>query len=180
MTLNLLKFSVSIAVGAAYVRKYFQEDSKAAALEMVDKVREEYGLMLQTIEWMDEDTREIAVKKLDAMLSLIGYSDELLDDSKIEKFYENLKIDASNYLSFFLSINVFDTDWVFKQLREPVVKNDWRNSMPPFIVNAFYAPDQNGIRKNLLLIEYVNKIMKLSFYRNSRCYSTGTILFSRE
>lgn len=178
--MNLLKFSVSTAVGAAYVRKYFQEDSKAAALEMVDKVREEYGSMLGKNEWMDGETCEIAVKKLATMRSLIGYSDELLDDSKIEKFYENLKIDASNYLSFFSSINVFDTDWVFKQLREPVVKNDWRTIMPPFIVNAFYAPDQNGIRKNFLLIEYANKIMTLYFYRNSRCDSTGTILFSRE
>lgn len=143
----MINFSLSIAVGAMYVRKYFQEDSKAVAVEMVDGVRAIYELMLKEIQWMDTETRQTALNKLRKMSTLIGYSDELMDNSKIGKFYENLSVDENNYLSLVLSINVFDTDRAFGKLREPVIKNDWETVLSPFIVNAGYAPEENGIRK---------------------------------
>jgi len=55
---NVLVFgSLGNAVGAMYVREYFKEDSKQAALEMVNDFRTVFSEMLDELEWMDDATR---------------------------------------------------------------------------------------------------------------------------
>lgn len=129
------------------MRKYFREDSKAAALEMVNGIRNEFELILNEVKWMDDDTRQSALKKLNAMSTHIGYPDEIMDDAKVEEIYENLEIDENNYLSSILNMNIVVTDYVFNKLREPVNKTDWVTHARPAIVNAFYSPIENSIRK---------------------------------
>lgn len=123
--LNVIDYSLSIAVGALYVRKYFRQDSKAAALEMVNGIRKEFELLLNEVDWMDEETRQSALNKLHGMSTHIGYPDEIMNDTKIEEYYSNLEIDENNYLSSVLNMNVFGTDYAFNKLRKPVNKTDW-------------------------------------------------------
>lgn len=40
-----------------YVKKYFKEDSKKIALEMVTDIREEFNIILKNLDWMDDETR---------------------------------------------------------------------------------------------------------------------------
>lgn len=138
---------MSIAVGALYVRKYFRQDSKAAALEMVHGIRKEFELILREVNWMDNETREAALNKLKGMSTHIGYPDEIMDDSKIEEYYDNLEIDENNYLSSVLNMNVFGTNYAFNKLRKPVNKTDWVTHARPAVVNAFYSSIENSIRK---------------------------------
>lgn len=135
-------------MGALYVRKYFQQDSKAIAMEMVNGIFEEFEVILNNVDWMDDETRQSAIKKLKTMTTHIGYPDELMDDSKIENYYRNLEIDENNYLSSILNINIFGTDHKFSKLRKPLNKTDWVTHTNPAIVNAFYEPTENSIRKN--------------------------------
>lgn len=51
------KGSLANAVGALYVRKYFQEDAKQSALEMVHDIRAEFDNILHNIDWMDDLTK---------------------------------------------------------------------------------------------------------------------------
>ncbi len=55
--MNAAKGSLANAVGSMYVRKYFQEDSRQAALEMVHDIRAEFDHILQQVDWMDENTK---------------------------------------------------------------------------------------------------------------------------
>lgn len=48
---------MSLAVGSLYVRKYFKEDAKQNALDMVNRIRAEMYKILESIEWMDNKTR---------------------------------------------------------------------------------------------------------------------------
>ena len=73
------------AVGSLYVEKYFQEKSRAAALEMVREIRTQFSLMLAQLDWMDERTRENARLKAEAMEAHIGYPTELLDMNKLDQ-----------------------------------------------------------------------------------------------
>lgn len=139
--------SLSIAVGALYVRKYFREDSKAAALEMVNGIRHQFEKILNEVEWMDDETRKSALNKLHSMSTHIGYPDEIMDNKKIEEYYKDLEIDSENYLTSVLHMNVFGTDLAFNKLRKPVNKTDWISHARPAIVNAFYSSIENSIRK---------------------------------
>ena len=40
-----------------YVQKYFKEDAKQAALEMVADIRREFDTILDEIDWMDSNTK---------------------------------------------------------------------------------------------------------------------------
>lgn len=146
-----MHFSLSIAVGALYVRKHFQQDAKKNALEMVGGIRKEFEKILKEVPWMDDMTREAALNKVKAMTTHIGYPDEIMDDSKIEGYYQNLDIDPNNYLSSVLNMNVFGTDYAFNKLRKPVNKTDWVTHARPAIVNAFYSSIENSIRKCVFL-----------------------------
>lgn len=129
------------------MRKHFRQDSKRAALEMVSGIRKEFEKILKEVPWMDGDTREAALNKVKSMSTHIGYPDEIMDNKKLEEYYDKLEINPNDYLSSVLSMNVFGTDYAFNKLRKPVNKTDWVTHARPAIVNAFYSSIENSIRK---------------------------------
>lgn len=120
-----------------YVRKYFPKESKALVWDMIESIRSELFLN-------DFDLPHVmALEKSREMFAYVGYSDGILDNSTIEKYYEHLKINETNYLLLEFSIAKFNTGLVYKKLREPVGSRDLLN----FEVNAIYEPIGNTIRK---------------------------------
>ncbi|CAH0557229.1 unnamed protein product [Brassicogethes aeneus] len=138
--------SLSIASGALYVRKYFNEESRQSAMEMVKDIRAEFLNILKNVEWMDDKTRVNALEKAKSMSTHIGYPDELMDDKKLEEFYGNLELDSNNYLRSILNLTLFGTRFSFKRLREPVNKTDWITHGRPAVVNAYYSSIENSIQ----------------------------------
>lgn len=104
--------SLSIAAGALYVRKYFNEEAKKNAMEMVADIRAEFEEILKEVDWMDEKTRENAIDKARSMSEHIAYPDELLDDKKLEEFYEGVSItQRSNGGSQITRMVIFSWSW---------------------------------------------------------------------
>lgn len=89
-----------ILAGALYVRKYFDQDSKKHALEMVHYIKEAFAESLRELDWMDEKTCQSALDKAEAMTLHIGYPDEILDDKRLAKYYsEVLDASVSNHIA---------------------------------------------------------------------------------
>lgn len=80
-----------IAAGALYVRRYFNEEARQNALEMVADIRSEFQDILKKVDWMDEQTRRNALDKAKSMSSHIAYPDELMDNNKLQEFYSGVK-----------------------------------------------------------------------------------------
>ncbi|CAH0703542.1 unnamed protein product [Spodoptera exigua] len=138
--------SMSIAVGALYIRKYFNENSKANALEMVNDIRQQFRKTLNEVDWMDEKTRQAALEKADSMASHIAYPSEMLDNDKLAKFYDGLEMSSDKLMESVLNLTLFGTEYLFGKLREPVNKTDWVTHGRPAIVNAFYSSIENSIQ----------------------------------
>ncbi|CAG2113421.1 unnamed protein product, partial [Medioppia subpectinata] len=81
--------SLTAAFSALYVRKYFHKESKHKVEEMVNFIHKEFIKMLNSVEWMDEKTKEKALDKAKAITSYIGFPKQLLNDSQIRQIYEN-------------------------------------------------------------------------------------------
>lgn len=97
---------------------------------------------------MDEVTRKSAIEKVAVITSHIGYPDELLDDSKLEEFYEKLRFDENaTYLENIMDVNLFNKEYSFSQLRKPVDKTDWVLYADVAVINAGYYPPQNSMSK---------------------------------
>lgn len=158
---DIVSGSLSISVGAIYVRKYFKEDAKKNALEMVADIKEEFTKILKKVDWMDDETRESALDKAASMTSHIAYPDELLDNKKLEEFYEKLELTEGNYLESILNLTLFGTEYSFSKLRKPVNKSDWVSHGRPAIVNAFYSSIENSI-------QFPAGILQGTFFNNDR------------
>lgn len=134
-----------ISVGALYVRKYFSEESRQTAIEMVNDIRSAFIDILKEVSWMDEKTRTEAIRKAISLTAHIGYPDELAENDKLEEYYRDLEIEPDDLLLNTLRIEVFELDNFFAKLRKPVNKTDWETHSIPSIVGAYYSSLENSI-----------------------------------
>lgn len=95
---------------------------------------------------MDNETRTEAYAKLDKMAWHIGYPDELMDDKKIEEFYEGLEVDENQLFTTSLNILKFIEDKSSNDLRKINNKTDWKEHASSAFINALYNAIENSIR----------------------------------
>src|SRR5713101_1311125 len=76
--------AIGEALGKLYVAFDFPPQAKARALELVNNLKEALSDRIKTLEWMDEPTKQEALKKLAAMNVKIGYPDKSRDYSTLE------------------------------------------------------------------------------------------------
>jgi putative endopeptidase len=124
------------ALGKLYVGFYFPPEAKARALELVNNLKEALADRIKTLDWMDEPTKQEALKKLAAMNVKIGYPDKWLD-------YSLLPIDRGPYVLNALRAAKFESDRDVQKIGKPVDRTDW--GMTPPTVNAYYQPNMNEI-----------------------------------
>nr|MDQ3314903.1 M13 family metallopeptidase [Verrucomicrobiota bacterium] len=83
--------AVGEALGKLYVAENFPPEAKERALDMVNNLREALSDRIKSLEWMDEPTKQEALKKLAAFTVKIGYPDKWRD-------YSTLKIDRGPFV----------------------------------------------------------------------------------
>uniref|UniRef100_A0A224X7X4 Putative m13 family peptidase n=1 Tax=Panstrongylus lignarius TaxID=156445 RepID=A0A224X7X4_9HEMI len=154
--------SVTYAVGSLYVKKFFKQESKKNALELVQRIRDEMYKTLQTIDWMDDETRKNALEKAASIKEYIAYPDELLDDNKLAEFYKDYDVsNVKSFLEAILKTTTFATNYTMTRLRQPVNKTEWLRHASPAVVNAFY----NGLENS---IEFPAGILQGVFFNSDR------------
>src|SRR4030095_12328050 len=124
------------ALGKLYVGFYFPPEAKARALELVNNLKEALADRIKTLEWMDEATKQEALKKLAAMTVKIGYPDKWRD-------YSLLKIDRGPYILNTLRAENFEVNRDLRKIGKPTDRTEW--GMTPPTVNAYYNPVNNEI-----------------------------------
>ncbi len=128
--------SLSEAVGQIYVEKYFPPEAKERMIKLVDNLRVALGERIHNLDWMGDDTKENAIKKLNAIRVKIGYPDKWKD-------YTELVIENDSYVKNVLRASSFGFNEMISKIDKPVDKTEWH--MPPQMVNAYYSPTQNEI-----------------------------------
>ncbi len=123
-------------LGQLYVRKAFSPEAKRRVLELVDDLRSALRDRIGGLEWMGEQTRAQALRKLDAFAVKMAYPDRWRDHS-------GLAIDRSPFVRNVLRANEWHTDRDLAKLGKPVDRTEWL--MSPQTVNAYYNPLMNEI-----------------------------------
>jgi predicted metalloendopeptidase len=124
------------ALGKLYVADYFPPEAKARALEMINNLKAALADRIKTLDWMDEPTKQQALKKLAAMNVKIGYPDKWRD-------YSVLKIDRGPYVLNTMRAANFEVNRELKKIGKPVDRTEW--GMTPPTVNAYYNANMNEI-----------------------------------
>lgn len=125
------------AIGQLYVEKYFPESSKKYMLGLVENLRRALGKHIINLEWMSDDTKLNAIKKLNAFTVKIGYPDKWED-------YSTMVIDPKlSYYENMHNVSMWHQKKELAKWGKPVDKTEW--GMTPQTINAYYNPMANEI-----------------------------------
>ncbi len=125
------------AIGQLYVEKYFPESSKQYMLELVENLRRALGKHIINLEWMSDDTKLNAIKKLNPFTVKIGYPDKWED-------YSTMVIDPKlSYYENMHNVSMWHQAKELAKWGKPVDKTEW--GMTPQTINAYYNPMTNEI-----------------------------------
>jgi putative endopeptidase len=128
-------------VGLHYGETYFgpvaKEDVKTMVHEMIDVYQER----ISNNSWLNEDTKEKAIKKLSTLAVHVGYPDEL------PAYYDRFEISGyeqgSDLIQEKLAMNKIVNIHEFEKYNKEPNRNIW--GMPASMVNAYYNPSNNQI-----------------------------------
>ncbi|MFS0716609.1 M13-type metalloendopeptidase [Arthrobacter sp. 1P04PC] len=124
------------AVGQIYVARHFPESHKERMRVLVGNLIEAYRESITGLAWMGEDTKQEALKKLDAFRPKIGYPEKWID-------YSAVVIDKDDLLGNVERAHNADVDRHLDEVGKPVDREKWL--MTPQTVNAYYHPLLNEI-----------------------------------
>ncbi|EFO14278.2 hypothetical protein LOAG_14244 [Loa loa] len=79
-----------LAGGALYVREHFDSTDKQEALKMIANLQEAFKELVDENDWMDEETKKVAVEKAESMRNNIGYPDFISNSTALDKYYEKV------------------------------------------------------------------------------------------
>jgi putative endopeptidase len=136
---------IAQALGRLFVAEHFSPEAKDKINSMVDDLLAVYRGRINGLDWMTDETKEQALKKLEAIGRKLAYPDEWKDLSGID-------LRKDDYLYNLDQCATYETQENLAKLNEPVDKDEW--GMPPHMVNAYYHPLLNEIAFPAGIMQY--------------------------
>ncbi|XP_043251661.1 endothelin-converting enzyme homolog [Colletes gigas] len=138
----VLNMEMEDAVSYMFVKKYITNDVIDKTKQMAERVQGALRRHLMQARWLSKDVKESLVKKLDDVVTQIGYPDWYNDDKAMIRRYEGLEI-GSDYMTNILNCLKQDIIWSLKIFVAPVERTQWTDY--PITVNAFNDREVNVI-----------------------------------
>ncbi|KAF9154692.1 hypothetical protein BG015_000220 [Linnemannia schmuckeri] len=132
--------------GHYFVEQTFKGNSRKEVMSIMENVLASYGKSFPTLKWLDKTTRDGAIKKLKAIVQLVGYSTDAPDvasSKALDEYFKGYTVAANDYFGNQFKYSGWSATDTFRQLPLPVNKNSM--SMVPATVNAYYSPSSNSI-----------------------------------
>ncbi|CAO1339723.1 unnamed protein product [Diamesa hyperborea] len=144
----LTQVEAPVSTGSLFVKGYFTKDDKTAAVELVDRLLDEYSTTIENSDWMDKQTKTAANNTAMTMKKYIGYHDKL-ETKEADEYYNDLfEYPEEKFLEMGLAFKVFEADRQYKRFYEISLKDteDWTKYSKPATINAFYNSKDNSIQ----------------------------------
>ncbi len=128
--------SLGELIGQVYVTEYLPAGTKEKLLEIGNAIKSVYSERIKKLEWMSEDTKKKALKKLSKVYMKVGYPDKWKDMSRLE-------INRSSYANNVKKVIEWRYNYRINKFGQPVDRTEW--GMTPQTYNAYYSPSNNEI-----------------------------------
>jgi len=133
---SLVEGALGEAIGQEYVNRHFPPAAKARMNELVANLIEAYRVDIAKLSWMSDETKAMALDKLNKFTPKIGYPDKWRD-------YSKLTITPDDLIANLEAITTFAQEYNFSKIGKPIDRTEW--GMTPQTVNAYYHPLYNEI-----------------------------------
>ena len=128
--------AIGEAVGEEYVARHFPPRAKEMMDDLVANLIEAYRRQIAALDWMGEETKQRAYRKLETFRPKVGYPEKFRD-------YSMLEVTADDLIGNVRAAAAFETDRELRKIGSPVDRDEW--FMLPQTVNAYYNPGTNEI-----------------------------------
>lgn len=132
-------------LGKLYVKAYFPESSRNDILTMVERIRSVYEKRIKDLPWMEENSKQKAIKKLHNMKVLIGHPSQW-------RSYDALEIKQDNYVGNLIASAVHESDYHLSKVGKKPPREEWH--MTPQTVNAYHDPNRLEIVFPAAILQY--------------------------
>ncbi|KAL8586238.1 hypothetical protein ACOMHN_021503 [Nucella lapillus] len=158
---------------ALYVDKTFPPESKTQALRIMKEVQTAFVENLDTLQWMDQGTRDRARHKAQAMHLAVGYPDWILDPLKLDRYYEKARLKKGEFLNNYFGMAQYEMDRMWAKQNIAPDRNMWSSN--PDEANAYFSFTFNQIiiHAGLLQRPYFDRDYPLSFAYGSMGMISG-------
>jgi len=133
---RLIDNNIGEALGEAYAAKFFPPENKAKMEELVANLNSALKGRIEKLDWMDDETRAAALKKLANFEVRVGYPNKWRD-------YSAMQIDKAKLFENVMAARTFEWNRQIARLSLPVDREEW--GMNAQTVNASYNPLMNQI-----------------------------------
>jgi len=133
---NIVNGSLGEVIGKVYVRKHFPPEAKERMEKLVGNLVLAYEKSIKNLDWMSEETKVEALRKLSKFSPKIGYPDKWRD-------YSALDIEADDLYRNLERAALAEHQRQIDRHNGPVDRGEW--GMTPQTVNAYYSPELNQI-----------------------------------
>ncbi|ULU08020.1 hypothetical protein L3Y34_019234 [Caenorhabditis briggsae] len=135
-----------------FVRDHFKKENKAVASELVDVLKKAYIEMIQNSTWLHEETRKLAILKVETMKKMIGYTEEYEKEGALDSMFKTLHLSPEDsFFTLMTKINRFKTE----QLMDYVSSDSLFNPVEKTTTaNAYYFHSKNLLS---VLVPFLDK-----------------------
>ncbi|MDH4441960.1 MAG: M13 family metallopeptidase [Rhizobium sp.] len=139
LVLLSLQANLGHPVSRLYVERYFSDETKAKATDMVERVHQVFLKRVEGLDWLTDETKTAAREKLEKLSYMIGYPDTWID-------YSTVEIRPDDLVGNIMRLTAFDVERSFLKLGKPVVHEAFSDPSAtlPIIINAGYDMQING------------------------------------
>lgn len=138
LTLNVLKTFVPQDLGRIFAAHGVADGTRAYATKLIHELKDATIARLKSLSWMEDSTRSVAVKKVQAMKFQVGFPDVWESETAA------VTIDQERPILNLLNLAAADTARMIDDLKhDRCEKNVVRWDDGVFEVNAYYYPEGN-------------------------------------
>ena len=135
---------LALEVGEEYISRYFSAESKKQIEDLANLIIQTFEKRISNLAWLSDDTRAVAVQKLESISVRIGYPDYLINYTNHDFNVRSID-DGGSLTEYLFDYNKYLSAQDTKLINEsiPVNKDNW--TLSPQTVNAYYDRANNCI-----------------------------------
>jgi putative endopeptidase len=124
------------ALGQLYVERYYSPATKKRYVALTENIISAYKERIEKVEWLNLETKKLALAKLAKVRRKVGYPEKWRD-------YSSMNISRTSYFENAMQGNLWMYQYYAAKLGKPVDHSEW--NMTPQTYNAYYDPSNNEI-----------------------------------
>ncbi|ORX79467.1 zincin [Anaeromyces robustus] len=130
-------------LGKYFVENKFTDITKKDAVDTIEYVKQAMVNRIPQMAWLDEKTKEAAIRKVFLMTNKIGFPDFIMDPKKLAEDYEEYETVPDDYFTNMINYEYYSLGHNLKLYNKNYDKEHWY--MTPQTFNAYYSANDNSM-----------------------------------